>query len=325
MSEPISSAYEAARHKAAFFTRSQPGDLRILGADRLDFVQRQTSNDARALKPDQFVLTTLTSPTGRILDVLYLIQEGDEIEAITLPGYGPKTYSFLQSRIFFMDKVPLVDASADFAQIDLLGPSSAEILQKLGVDHIPVLNQVQRDRIDHASIRILGAHPAIGMGFRLIVPIASSTIVQRALDEAGATALDAESYQILRVESGIPEASIELKEDYTPLEAGLQVSVSTDKGCYTGQEILARQITYEKVTQRLCGLKIKGSPATGERAWVEGKAVGTITSVAKSPRLGMIGLAVIKRPHDQVGKLLELGEQPHSGNSGEVVPLPFSV
>jgi folate-binding protein YgfZ len=324
MSKPASSPYEAAQRKAAFSIRPQPGYLRILGADRLDFMQRQTSNDARVLAPDRAVLTALTSPTGRILDVLYLLEEGDTIEAITLPGFGSKTYGFLQSRIFFMDQVTLIDASMDFDQIDLLGPSSAEIMQKLGIDRTPGPNQIQRDRIGQNPIRILGAHPSIGMGIRLIVPAEKSLVVQNALNGAGAIALDPEDYLVLRVESGIPEASRELKEDYTPLEAGLQAIVSTDKGCYTGQEILARQITYDKVTQRLCGLKLNELPELGERAWVEDKTVGTITSVAESPRLGTIGLAIVKRPHDQAGTILELGEQPGSGISGEVAPLPFS-
>jgi len=323
MAKSTISPYDTARRKAAFFTPSQPGYLRILGDDRLDFLQRQSSNDIHALTPNQALLTALTSPTGRILDVLYLIQEDDVIEAITLPGFGAKTYGFLQSRIFFMDQVTLIDASADFALIDLLGPSVMEILQKLGLNRAPDPNQIQREHIGQTPIRILGTHPSIGIGLRLIVPAETSPAVHNALTEAGAPALDPTEYHILRVESGIPEAGRELREDYTPLEAGLQEIVSTDKGCYTGQEILARQITYDKVTQSLCGMKLSGSTKTGARAWVGDKAIGTITSIATSPTFGTIALAVVKRPHDQVGTILELGEQPRSGISGEVTPLPF--
>jgi len=325
MTKPTSSPCEAARRKAAFFIQPQPGYLRIFGADRLDFVQRQTSNDARSLAPDLAVLTALTSPTGRILDVLYLLQEGDAIEALTLPGYGSKTYNFLQSRIFFMDKVTVIDASGDFSQIDLLGPSIAETLQKLDVDRKPIPKQVQRGHIGRTPVRILGAHPSIGMGVRLIAPVEASLAVQNALAGAGAIALDPEDYHVLRVESGIPQVNKELKEDYTPLETGLQAIVSTDKGCYTGQEILARQNTYDKVTRRLCGLKLTAVPVVGARAWAEDKAVGTITSIAESPRLGVIGLAIVKRPHNQLGTILEIGEQPGNGISGEVVPLPFPI
>jgi folate-binding protein YgfZ len=102
----------------------------------------------------------------------------------------------------------------------------------------------------------------------------------------------------MRVEAGLPAAGAELSEDYTPLEAGLAAAISSTKGCYTGQEVLARQITYDKVTQHLCGLRLTRRAQPGGRVWApDGSPVGRVTSAATSPRFGEIALAVVKRPH----------------------------
>jgi folate-binding protein YgfZ len=121
--------------------------------------------------------------------------------------------------------------------------------------------------------------------------------------------LSSESRHILRVEAGLPDAGAELSEEYTPLEAGMERAVSGDKGCYPGQEVLARQVTYDKVTQRLVGLRLSEPVAPGRRLLVEGKPAGVVTSAAESPRFGAIALGVVKRPHYVAGTRLEVEAQ----------------
>ena len=81
----------------------------------------------------------------------------------------------------------------------------------------------------------------------------------------------------------------------------MEHAVSGNKGCYPGQEVIARQLTYDKVTQRLVGLRLDEPVAPGGRLLAEGKPVGVITSAAVSPRFGAIALGVVKRPHHEVG------------------------
>ena len=102
MSSPGLSPYKAARSSAAYYRMPAGGSLRISGEHRQDFLQRQTSNDVGMLEPGRAVLTALTSPVGRILDVLYLIAEPETIFALTLPGMAGETLRFLKSRIFFV-------------------------------------------------------------------------------------------------------------------------------------------------------------------------------------------------------------------------------
>jgi folate-binding protein YgfZ len=145
------------------------------------------------------------------------------------------------------------------------------------------------------------------------------------LQDAGAAELSAETWQVLRVEVGLPAASAELVSEYTPLEIGLVEAVAAEKGCYTGQEVIARQITYDKITQHLVGLKLESPAEPGGRLYAEDRPVGTLTSAALSPRFGPLGLAVVRRPFHQLGSLLSLGKPEEGGSQpAQVVPLPVS-
>jgi folate-binding Fe-S cluster repair protein YgfZ len=113
---------------AAFYMQPLSGYLRISGEDRHAFLQRQTTNDINRLLPDQVLETILTSPAARIIDVLALFDEADSIGGVTLPGLGQETKDYLRSRIFFLDKVSIEDASEEYTLIELLGPEIALFL-----------------------------------------------------------------------------------------------------------------------------------------------------------------------------------------------------
>lgn len=316
-------AYDAAQGGAAFFPQSEAGYLRLTGDDRSGFLQRQTTNDLRRLAPERALLTVLTSPTARILDVLYLLEEPEAIVGITLPGRSAATARFLKTRIFFMDKVTVQDASETVVQVDLLGPQAGELLSRLNVERIPTTGGVISAHLGPHELRILALDPAFGLGFRLIAPAAASGDLSSTLLERAAARLDPETYDLVRIETGLPAAGQELIEDFTPLETGLETAIADDKGCYTGQEIIARQITYDKVTQRLCGLRLESEVNTGERVWAEGRPAGRITSAAQSPRFGAIALAVLKRAHIEPGTAVKVGRDSETAVPAVVSPLPF--
>jgi len=322
--EQSNSAYQAALQGEAFFNLKDSGVLRVEGSDQLAFLQRQTTNDADLLSPSRTVVTVLVNPAARILDVLRLSLEGPAIHALTLPGFAANTARFLKSRIFFMDKVSLQDLSQETVQIELDGPQAGALLRKLGFDHPPELDEITSTPFDDAQIRAIGRGGLNGKGYLLLAHAEQVQALQAALRAHEAEELTAETYQVLRVEAGMPGAGTELNDQYTPLEAGLTWAVAADKGCYTGQEIIARQITYDKITQHLVGLQLEAAIPPGERLWAEGKAVGTATSVVASPTFGMIALAIIKRPYHASGTVLTAAAEPGStGVAARVVPLPF--
>jgi folate-binding protein YgfZ len=315
--------YEAALTGCAFYPQATAGYLRIGGPDRQPFLQRQSTNDLGLLSPQRSVTTILTSATARILDVLTLIAEPEAIGAITLPGLTAATTRFLRSRIFFMDNVTLEDASGEFAQIDLIGPKAAQMLLQLGVEHVPSQSDLVLGDISGMRVQVLSQQ---GLGYRLLVAAEQTEKITTAIAESGAARLAPEHYAVIRVEAGLPAAGHELTEDYTPLETGLAWAISKDKGCYTGQEVIARQITYDKITRQLVGLKTEGKAETGGRVWTleDNKSAGNITSAAFSPRFGHIALAVIKRPYHEPGTKVLIGEL-DAAIQATVASLPFEV
>jgi len=313
--------YQTATSIAGFYQQADAGYLVISDRDHEAFLQRQTSNDINLLTPEHTIVTILLSPTARILDVLRLLRLPKSIMALTLPAHSASTAQFLQSRIFFMDKVTVRDASNDYAQIDLFGPHAEDILRDFGGLPIPPKNGVAIGVIDNSPVKIIAQLGLAGLGYRLIVGRAHSPAIQTRLAALGAVELSTQTFQTLRVEAGLPAAQSELTADYTPLETGLQTAVHQEKGCYTGQEILARQITYDKITQRLVGLRLSQSAEPGERLLTDGKPAGKVTSYALSPRYGPIALAIVKRPYHEAGTLLTSKE---AGAKARVIDLPFS-
>jgi len=320
MKNPLS--YEAALKNAAYFYQPDAGFLRLGGTDRIDFLQRQTTNDLRQLNTDRALSTVLTSPTARILDVFLVIDEGESLGIVTLPGRFPETSKFLRSRIFFSDQVTVDDLSTDFAQILLLGPQVDNIMEKL-ILRPPASGQYKESEIASQAIRVISQEILMAIGYRILVPIKSIDTVIAALAGAGAVPMDAANFDLLRVEAGQPGSATELVDTYTPLEMQLRSMISDSKGCYTGQEIIARQITYDKVTKSLVGIKLNMPVEIDAKVEVGGKLAGTVTSVAQSPRFGDIALGILRRQYRAAGTAVSIRNEDDSVTTGEVVDLPF--
>jgi folate-binding protein YgfZ len=305
----------------AFYEQEKPGYLRIAGDDRHAFLQRQTTNDINLLSPERSLVTMLTSPAGRILDVLWVIDEDEAFGVLTLPGQGEQTFNFLSGRIFFMDKVSLVNASQEICQIDLLGPGASEFLHELGAIRNQQDNETLTIKIAQAPVRVLFQR---NTGHHLLIPKESCHQVLNELENNGAAPLSPESYAIIRIETGLPAAGHELTEDYTPLETGFQWTVSDNKGCYTGQEVIARQVNYDKITRQLVGLLMNDVPQIGDSLYPLDKEqpVGKITSMALSQRFGPIALAIVKRPFHQPGNELITHKEEQS-ITASTTTLPF--
>lgn len=317
-------AYQATLHGAAFFKLREAGTLRVEGQDQITFLQRQTTNDINLLSPSRSLVTVLVNPAARILDVLRLSLEGSGLSVLTLPGNGASTAQFLKSRIFFMDKVSVQDLSQEYVQYELDGPQAGELLLKLAFDHPPELDENLVVAFSGGHLKAIGKRGLNGLGYLLVARVDQASSLQSAIRQHGAEELDEETYTILRVEAGIPGVGAELNSRYTPLEAGLHRTVAADKGCYTGQEIIARQITYDKVTQHLVGLQLEAIVPSGETLWAEGRAVGTVTSAVVSPASGPLALGIIKRPFHNPGTILTAAAKPEvSGVTATVAGLPF--
>jgi len=317
------SAYQAASSGVVYFHQKNTGFLRLSGADRVDFIQRQTTNDLRNLTLNQSVMTVLTSPIAHILDVLCVIDEGETLGLIPLPRRLEETTKFLRSRIFFSDQVKITDVSSNFEQVLVFGSQATRVLENFGV-HSPQLNQVSTVNLNAHPVIVIVQKIFSEISFLFLVARPSMNSVLSVLAQAGAKSVDSETFEILRVESGQPGPSGELTEDYTPLEIGYQEMISGSKGCYTGQEIIARQITYDKITKKLVGIRLDRYAAVGSSLSVDGKSAGTLTSVVHSPRFGVIGLGVVRQQVSQTGTKLKLTSSTDDGILAEIAKLPFT-
>jgi folate-binding protein YgfZ len=223
-----------------------------------------------------------------------------------------------------MDQVTITDISDRVSTIDVFGPESARALAGQGLGTLPAPGTTQTVSTGPYHLVCLGLDQSISLGWRVIFPTDQQPTLIDRLDSLGGHFLDVSAYERLRIEKGLPGAGSELVEEYTPLEAGLAQAVSQSKGCYTGQEVLARQINYEKITQTLCGLKLDRPLAPGQALYKDGQPAGRLTSITKSGRLGWIGLGVIKRPHNQEGTLLSTSSSDQADGLW-VCALPFTT
>lgn len=290
--------YRALASGAALQLRPQFGILLLGERDRADFLQRMTTNDIVRLQPGQAALTVLTSPVARIDAVFSVLGRQDDLMLLTAAGQADSLRQRLQSQIFFMDKVTVSDESGNLGRLRLLGPAAGELLQAAG---LPQPASDDHFLEDDGSV-VLRQERYDVPGYEIIASVNAMDALQARLTDAGAVPLaGADSYEARRIELGRPRPGKELTDAFSPLETGMAWVCAEDKGCYTGQEIIARQLTYDKVTRTLVRLRSELPLSEGAAVSFDGRAVGSVTSSAVSPTAGPVALGVLKRPHNTDG------------------------
>jgi folate-binding protein YgfZ len=289
----LDAGYLAATQAAAWYRPPQPGLLLLGGATRLDYLQRQSTNDLGLLAPNRAVPNILTNPSGRILEVFTLLAFGEQIALLTQPGHAPGLAAYFKKRIFFNDQVTVEDASANWAQLELHGPQAPAALAALGFSTTPTLDEVVTTELSAAGLYAIGEEGCT----RLLAPSDLIDQLTSRLSGTGASALTYESRELLRIEAG-RAGHPEFTDAYTPFEIGLDRYVSASKGCYTGQEVLARQVTYDKVVRGLAQLAATAPVEPGAAVSRQGKALGQVSSAAVSPQRGPLALAVLRKPFE---------------------------
>lgn len=286
--------YNALVSGAVVLDRTDAGLLILTDADRVDFLQRMTTANVAALSPGQAALAVLTSPVARIEFVFTVICREQELWLLPAPGQADSLAGKLRSQIFFMDKVKVANASPSLRRLRVMGEQASAVLSSVGIQ-----SPGTDDTFAIAdALTVLRQERYEVSGYELIVPAEDADGLRARLLEAGMhLSTDSETYETRRIELGRPVVGAELTGEYTPLEAGLAWAVADNKGCYTGQEIIARQITYDKVTKTLVGLRSDASLPVGADVTADGRSVGVVTSSGYSPVLGgPLALAVVKRP-----------------------------
>lgn len=319
----IQQEYQALHSGAALQRRPTGGVLALADADRVDFLQRMTTNDVKALvgtaADGQSCVTVLTNPTAKIVQVFTVLARADDVLLLPALGAAESLARYLRGQIFFMDKVRVSDLSAQFACLRLMGPQALTALAATGLDLSGAGEGEWRGR---DGLLVVAQRQYDLPGYEIVVAQERQDEIVTRLAAVGAAVLEGdEAYQARRIELGRPLPGAELTGEYSPLEAGLAWACAENKGCYTGQEIIARQITYDKVTRALVGIVGDEPLSAGAALTADGRDVGTVTSAAHSPLLGSpIALAIVRRPHDAPGTELQM-----EGKPVRVVALPFAA
>ena len=292
--------YRAVREGVALADRSSSGRLRITGKDALDLLNRLSSNMLLDLAQGEGASTVLTTNKGRIIDLLLVINMGDELLVITSPQTTEKVVEWIDLYTFGED-ITVEDVTEDTALLSVMGPGAGDLLgtDALALDLFGV-GQVSLQGIQLPLIRtdILGT-----TSYDLLTPASQAEKVWDALVQAGAVAVGEDALEMVRVEQGVPRYGREMGEDFNPLEAGLNSSISYDKGCYIGQEVVLRLNTYKKVQKHLMGVVVEeGSPTVATHLEVDGKDAGFLTSVVDSPLLGRaLALGYVRTKYAETG------------------------
>jgi len=282
--EPIREQ-RALEESAGVVDRSNRGVLTIAGPDRLSWLHSLTTQHLEGLAPGQSAQALILSPTGHIEHHLVLTDDGTSVWIHVEPGTGAALAAFLES-MRFMLRVEVADVSADYAVLTVLGPAGGDLTTGL----------------DGVSARVTAGPFGI---IDLIVPRdllagAAGELVRRGAAVAGTWALEA-----LRIAARVPRFGLDTDHRTIPHEVGwIETAVHLNKGCYRGQETVARVHNLGHPPRRLVFLDLDGSvdrlPAHGDPVELDGpesdtSVVGFTGSAARHHELGPIGLALIKR------------------------------
>ncbi|MGZ4178923.1 MAG: CAF17-like 4Fe-4S cluster assembly/insertion protein YgfZ [Solirubrobacteraceae bacterium] len=283
------SEYRAATRACGLVDRSERGKLALTGADAKAFLQGQVSNDVEALSPGIGCFATFLTPKGKMLGDLRILDAGDEILLDTERVALQDLFNMVR-RFSVGYAVELHKRTLQSGLLSLVGPEAEAVA---GIDGLGDAEHC------HAAVEIDGiAARAIrtDLGLDLLCDADSTAALAGALRARGAEPVSETVADCVRVEHGRPRFGIDLDDTVIPQEAGLNDrAVSFTKGCYVGQETVARLFYRGKPNRQLRGLRLSAPVETGAEITLGDRVVGRLGSVAESPVLGSIALALVRR------------------------------
>lgn len=309
-------AIQAARDSVAVCSRSHWGRIKVSDDDRLRFLHNQSTNDIQGRSPGQGCDTVMVTSTARTIDLVSVYIMEDAVLLLVSPNRREFLMQWLDRYIFFADKVQLTDVTDETATFSLIGPGSDDVVEKLGA--IAIIGQPEGNhQLVDGDLRVAVGSGLACPGYTLILPASDKEKVWSRIVEAGAVPMSDRAWDVLRILQGRPAPDYELNDDYNPLEAGLWQTLSFNKGCYIGQETIARLNTYKGVKQHLWGIHLSAPAEPGSMITIGDDKVGKLTSYTETTD-GYFGLGYIRTKAGGVGLKVRVGEV-----EGEVVEVPF--
>lgn len=320
--------YRAAADSLAIGDGQARCRLRVTGQDHLTFLQNMVSNDVKALEPGSGAPATLLNRKGKLLADLIMYRQEDGI-LLDLEHDRIETVAHELSRYIISEDVHLENLSTLEATIVLQGPLSLDLLSEMADSSISLAEpyRFSETTVGTSAVRASNVRHGPAMGVDLSVnPREAASIVERLLERGqsrGAMLAGEQALEARRIEAGIPRFGVDMDESHFPLEAGLEAALSFTKGCYIGQEYVARMAHRGHVNKKLRGLRILGErvPPSGEEIKAGERSIGHVTSAALSPDVGgSIALGYVHRDFMEPETEVLLAT---TGERAKVTPLPF--
>jgi tRNA-modifying protein YgfZ len=304
-------AYAAMTESVALVDRSETGKLALTGPEAKAFLNGQLTNDIEALEPGQGCYAALLTHKGKMLADLRVIDTRSELLLLCeRPALQALFDALRRFKVGF--DCELHKRTLERGLLSLIGPRAAAMTGQVdGTEHAN-----EPGVIGGAEVLLIRTD----VGVDVLCESHDTERVRDNLVHAGAVAIDEATAEVLRVERGRPRYGIDLDDSVIPQEAGLnERAVSFTKGCYVGQETVARLHYRGKPNRHLRGLRLSAPVATGTPLVLGEREVGRVGSSVVSPRFGPIGLALVRR-EASVGDELAAGEA-----TAVVAELPFAA
>nr|XP_024383690.1 putative transferase At1g60990, chloroplastic isoform X2 [Physcomitrium patens] len=316
-------ALAAAENDVAVVEMSQIGRIRVTGEDRIRFLHNQTTADFQKLKDGEGCDTVFVTSTGRTIDLAKAWVMKNSVILFVSPSQRQSLCALLNKYIFFADKVEVEDITDKTYYFTLVGPNSSKVLDTLGLEAIKdkPYGSFMHYAIEGTPVTVGVGSGLASPGYSFMLSTDTAGIVWEAILNAGAVPMGAAAWEQLRVWQGRPAPGRELTSEYNALEAGLWHTISMTKGCYIGQETIARLITYDGVKQQLYTVHMNGYAEPETEITCNEARVGKLTSCVEAKEgseHSHVGLAYIRRKSGGENLVVDIG-----GVSGRVVEASF--
>jgi tRNA-modifying protein YgfZ len=290
------------RDHVALIDHSGEGWLHVTGKDCKSYLHRMTSNDIERLKDGQGQHGLYLTAQGKILSELHVYQDGPESLYLQIPGLSTEMVAKRFTLFIINNDVTIEDQREARVLLSIQGPKANTVLESLGGDLGTNSLDHKKWTLDGVECHILRRSRLGTQGFDLVVPRDQSQLVietlKKAVEEHGGGVIGAEAAESVRLAAAVPAFGKEINEEVLPQEAYLeQTAISFDKGCYPGQETVAKIKYRGRVNRHLVRFEIDGETTPTNRPQVNknGKKVGVLTSAIKLPEDSkIVGMGYVK-------------------------------
>jgi len=301
--------------------------LEFTGKDRVDLLHRLSTNDLLSVKIGQTVGTSFLTEKGRLVDYAYLLFRKNSVLALISPGNEAAFTQWIDKYVI-MDDVHYRSLGNGLTMFSFIGPAAPDILHAVVGVQCDTGYHVEANFLEMPVI--ISRRPDFGgLRFDLIMAVSDKERILESLGKSGPNVplMERVPYEAYRILRGIPAFGHEISAAFNPYETGLVHSINSRKGCYIGQEVIARLETYDKVRRKLVGLIFRQPPgATSDRIPLRNRSgeIGWITSASEASIRGFYcGLAIVNKEAAQAGEVL-LVEQNNDWR-GLVLELPIDM